>query len=334
MKYTYLYCNHCGAQVQLNPGRQRTFCSSCGTQIIAEEVYDKDSVEALLSRAESHMEHGDYARARRAYEGIAELHPYVHYGWEGLIRVKTKDYVDVIDYSDTSVLSSYMNRIKQTAPEDMYDNIKNKYITYAKTVSPSIALSERFTVESRLESCEQDLSNKKEKFEEDKQKYEDLMDEARSKQTYIRQAYEIPATARKIVVWASLALLFVAFVFSIIVGEDFESKFALVAGTSVPGILVLIIGLDYIKLGMSKNEYEHDKGIINHVITSANEAYQERLAQYKSETGKVISLQNKFKAYLSMGQDYLNRQVFNRLMEFDDNHEVDQLFLEVEELLG
>ena len=152
MNYKYLNCNNCGANVRLNPGRQRTFCSSCGTQIIADEVFNKDSVESLLRRAESHMELGNYSRAMKAYE--------------------------------------------------------------------------------------------------------------------------IPANKRKNVCLTGLALLLISFIISISLGFDFESTLSMMAGTCVPGVLVLIYGLGLIKVGMT-------------------------------------------------------RQVINRLMNFEEGHEVDRLIMDV-----
>lgn len=329
MNYKYLNCNNCGANVRLNPGRQRTFCSSCGTQIIADEVFNKDSVESLLRRAESHMELGNYSRAMKAYEEIADFHPYVHYGWEGLIKAMTNNFMSVIDYSDISLLSAYMDRVKQTAPEDIYDDIRNKYTKYIRTVSSSIALTERSMVEERLASCEEEISYQKELLDIDKQQCDELLDEARSKRNYLRQAYEIPANKRKNVCLTGLALLVIAFIFSISLGFDFESTFSLMAGTSVPGVLVLIYGLGIIKVGMTRQEYEQNKRITNNVINEANKVYRDRFEEYRNDTREAFDLQNKFKAYLSMERDYLNRQVINRLMNFEDGYEVDRLIMDV-----
>ena len=163
----------------------------------------------------------------------------------------------------------------------------------------------------------------------DKQQCDELLDEARSKRNYLRQAYEIPANKRINVCLTGLVLLLIAFIFSISLGFDFESTFSLMAGTSVPGVLVLIYGLGIIKVGMTRQEYEQNKRIINNVINEANKVYRDRFEEYRNDTREAFDLQNKFKAYLSMERDYLNRQVINRLMNFEDGYEVDRLIMDV-----
>ncbi len=48
-----MYCPSCGAPVSFEPGREDTFCSSCGSQL----YFQDDHLEVKLKHEERKMEH-------------------------------------------------------------------------------------------------------------------------------------------------------------------------------------------------------------------------------------------------------------------------------------
>lgn len=319
MRYVHLNCDNCGSPIKFEPGRQSTFCPSCGTQVFKEGTYDKNSVEALIMRAESHLSMSNISQAIKAYEELSDVYPYLHYGWEGLIRIMTNDYKTPIKYSDIKKLNSYMERVKKTAPEEEYKVIKNKYITYAKSISLQLASEERREVQRRMNICTRSIGDANKLFNEDKKKYNDFINLAHSKEDYLKYAYETPVAIKKYVCWAGVALFIIALIYSIIAGKDIFNKLALFFGTSIPGTFVFSYGVTKIQPKISKQEYEEGKRVIENSLHEGKKLYDERSSEYNKTVNPLIKKQNAYSEYLSFDEDQLTRQVFHRFMQFDSN---------------
>lgn len=281
--------------------------------LISNQTYlevDMNDSHTWISLLELHLDARRYSDADKACDELIRKYPRIYQGWEGKIRIITRNYSTPIkNINEVKLLNNYMSNVKKTADSNVYLKIRTHYLEYLNRTCSSLAEEIIYDAKSLIAQYDYTKTLNDNEYNELLQEYSDRLHSLETKLGDRLVKVKKVKTNRMI---GLIALTIINFFVCHFISSVFW--FGLAVGVFIVFFFIswqLIYEMDLEKTA------EYSTTWIYKDIDRYKEGLKTASEEYKKTTGRIITIRDCLYKFINMDFTFVIDNLIKERLRFD-----------------